>query len=61
MEIEQYNEWVAKEFRILQLCVRQRQLLNTERFEKIKEDVIPIQHAILANAVAQRQDLLDNP
>ena len=60
MDIQLFNERVSLESRILQLCVRQRQWLTDERLAKL-EQLIPRQKAILAEAVAERQDLLDNP
>ena len=60
MNIQLFKERVSLESRILQLCVRQRQWLTEERFTKL-EQLIPRQQAILAEAVAERQKLLDNP
>ena len=59
MNIQLFNERVSLESRILQLCVRQRQWLTEERLAKL-EQLIPRQQAILAEAVAERQELLDN-
>ena len=60
MNIQLFNERVSLESRILQLCVRQRQWLTEERLAKL-DQLIPRQQAILAEAVADRQELLDNP
>ena len=60
MNIQLFNERVSLESRILQLCVRQRQWLTEERLAKL-EQLIPRLQAILAEAVAERQELLDNP
>ena len=60
MNIQLFNERVSLESRILQLCVRQRQWLTEERLTKL-EQLIPCQQAILAEAVAESQELLDNP
>ena len=59
MNIKLFNERVSIESRILQLCVRQRQLLTEERLAKL-EPLIPRQQAILAEAVADKQEFLDN-
>ena len=60
MNIQLFNERVSLESRILQLCVRQRQWLTEERLAKL-EQLIPRQQAILAEAVVERQEFLDNP
>ena len=60
MNIQLFNEHVSLESRILQLCVRQRQWLTKERLAKL-EQLIPRQQAILAEAVAERQEFLENP
>ena len=60
MDIRQFNDRVETESRVLQRAVRQRKWLKGERLAKL-ELLIPRQHAILAEAVAERQDLLDNP
>ena len=60
MNIQLFNKHVSLESRILQLCVRQRQLLTEERLAKL-EQLIPRQQAILAEAVTERQEFLDNP
>ena len=60
MSIELFYERGSLESRILQLCVRQRQWLTEERLAKL-EQLIPRKQAILAEAVAERQELLDNP
>ena len=60
MNIRQFKERVSLESQILQLCVRQRQLLTEERLAKL-EQLIPRQQAIFAEAVAERQEYFDNP
>ena len=60
MNIQLFNERVSLESRILQLGVRQRQWLTDERLAKL-EQLIPRQQAILAEAVAERQEFLDSP
>ena len=60
MNIQLFNERVSIESRILQLCVRQREWLTEERLTKI-EQLIPREHAILAQAVAERQEFFDSP
>ena len=59
MNIQLFNKRVSLESRILQLCVRQRHWLTKERLAKL-EQLIPRQQAMLAEAVAERQKLLDN-
>ena len=60
MNIQLFNEHVSLESRILQLSVRQRQWFTKERLAKL-EQLIPRQQAILAEAVAERQEFFDNP
>ena len=60
MDIQLFNERVSLESRILQLSVRQPQWLTEERLAKLKQ-LIPRKQAILAEAVAERQELLKNP
>ena len=60
MNIQLFNERVLLESRILQLCVRQRQCLTEELLAKL-EQLISRQQAILAEAVAEKQEFLDNP
>ena len=59
MNIQLFNERVLFESQLLQLCVRQRQWLKAERLAQL-EELIPRQQTIMAKAVAERQDLLDN-
>ena len=59
MDTQRLNERVSLESRILQLCVRQRQWLTTERLAEL-EQLIPRQQDILAEAVAKRQEFFDN-
>ena len=60
MNIQLFNKHVSLESRILQLCVRQRQWLTEERLAKL-EQLNPRQQTILAEAVAEKQELLHNP
>ena len=59
MNIQLLNERVQFESQLLQLCVRQRLWLHDERLARL-EQLIPMQQAILAEVVDERQDLLDN-
>ena len=60
MDIQLFNDRVAAESQILQRCMRLRQLLPAERLVRL-EELIPGQQAILAQAVAERQEFFDNP
>ena len=60
MNIQLLNVRVQFESQLLQLCVRQRQWLHDKRLARL-EQLLPMQQAILAEVVAERQELLDNP
>ena len=61
MDIQQYNERIETESQLLQSCVKKRRWFRAGNLENLNNNIIPQLHAILAETVAERQDLLDNP
>jgi hypothetical protein len=60
MDIQQFTERVDEEIRLLQMLERCRNYLNGNRALWL-QTAIPYQQEILAEARAERQEVLDNP